>query len=249
MTQSQSEKASRFAALHVPGDPLVLWNIWDAGSARAVVNAGAPAVATGSWSVATSLGREDGEDLPIAEALRVAGEIARAVDVPVTVDFEGGYSTQPDEVAENVAALEKAGAVGLNIEDRVIGGSGLHPLADQVAKIAAVRKRCPDIFIHARTDVFLAGVAKDAASGVDEVIRRAHAYAEAGASGLFVPSLLDLQALDEIARSQPLPMGVLRMGRDAPSVEALAGTGAARVSHGPDPYRAMLRWISEAAAV
>src|SRR5688500_9325901 len=150
-----NEKASAFAALHVPGDPLILFNIWDAGSAQAVERAGAKAIASGSASVAGAYGAADGEDVPLEEALANAGRIA-AVNVPVTIDFEGGYAVRAEEAAANAARLAAIGPVGCNLEDQVVGGEGMHPTALQTQRIAAVRKAVgDDFFINARTDYFL----------------------------------------------------------------------------------------------
>src|SRR3954468_18173070 len=114
MTQADAFRA--FAALHRPGDPLILYNVWDAGSAKAVVEAGAPAIATGSWSVAAAQGFSDAESLPLDFAIANAERVVRAVDVPVTIDFEGGYAAEPERVAANMKWLAGTGAVGCNFE-------------------------------------------------------------------------------------------------------------------------------------
>src|SRR5262245_14198425 len=135
-----------FAALHVPGDPVILYNIWDVGSALAVVRAGAKALATGSHPVADAHGWPDGQNVPIDFALANAKRIIAAVDLPLTVDFEGAYSDDPAEGAANVARLAETGAVGCNFEDQVIGGEGLHPLDVQVRRIAAIRSAVGEQF-------------------------------------------------------------------------------------------------------
>jgi 2-methylisocitrate lyase-like PEP mutase family enzyme len=122
---NQTEKAKRFAELHVKGAPLLLYNAWDAGSAKSIVEAGAPAIATSSWAVAEAQGYRDGEAIPIEFAEQIVARIAATVDLPVTVDFEGGYSDDDDELAGNVARLLDLGVVGINFEDRVVKGSGL----------------------------------------------------------------------------------------------------------------------------
>ena len=129
-----------FAALHVPGDPVVLYNIWDVGSARAVAAAGAKALATGSHPVGDASGFGDGQKVPLDFAFANARRIVEAVGLPLSVDFEGAYSADPDEGAANVARLAETGAVGCNFEDQVIGGEGVHPLDLQVRRIAAMRK-------------------------------------------------------------------------------------------------------------
>ena len=104
MTVSQVKKAKQFTALHVKGAPVILYNAWDAGSARTIVDAGAEAIATSSWSVASAQGYEDGEDLPLRLAEQIVERIAAAVDVPVTVDFEGGYSDDDRRLGSNIRA-------------------------------------------------------------------------------------------------------------------------------------------------
>ena len=237
---SQAQKAQDFASLHVAGAPLVLYNIWDAGSAKAVVDAGAKAVATGSWSVAAAQGYSDGQAIPLDLLLQIASRIADTVDVPVTIDFEGGYAEAPDEVAANVARLIGTGAIGINFEDQVVGASGLHPTEFQCERIAAVRRaseaeRVP-LFINARTDLFLKE--KDRSRHPDlmaEAKVRTAAYAAAGASGVFVPGLVDRDLIGAICSAATVPVNVMMMG-GAPSVGELAAAGVGRVSHGPGPY-------------
>ena len=118
----QINKAEQFRALHVKGDPLVLYNIWDAGGAKALAKAGAKAVATGSWSMAAAHGFEDGEDIPLDLVVQLVERIASTVELPLTVDFEGGYAAAPEQVAENVCRIIKEGAIGINFEDRIVQG-------------------------------------------------------------------------------------------------------------------------------
>ena len=139
MTVSQTKKAKQFAALHVKGTPVVLYNAWDAGSAKAIVDAGAEAIATSSWSVAAAQGYDDGEDLPLALAEQIVGRIAATVDVPVTVDFEGGYSDDDRKLASNISKLLDLGIIGINFEDRVVKGKGLYGVDRQAKRIAAIR--------------------------------------------------------------------------------------------------------------
>ena len=123
---NQTDKAKRFAELHVKGRPLLLYNAWDAGSAKAILAAGAKAIATSSWSVAEAQGYRDGEAIPIALAEQIVGRIAATIDAPVTVDFEGGYSEDDGELAGNISRLLDLGVIGINFEDRVVKGSGLY---------------------------------------------------------------------------------------------------------------------------
>ena len=241
-----ASKFETFAALHVPGDPVVLYNIWDVGSAHAVVKAGAKALATGSHPVADAQGWPDGQQVPLDFALANAKRIVDAVDLPLTVDFEGAYSDDPGEGAANVARLAATGAVGCNFEDQVIGGQGLHPLDLQVRRIEAIRREVGDaFFINARTDAFLKTQTYDDAL-VDSVIERGKAFAGAGASGFFVPRLADPRQIERIVREVPLPLNVIAFP-GAPHKEDWAIAGVARISHGPFPHRALMAKLEEMA--
>lgn len=245
--------AADFAALHRGVVPLVLYNIWDAGSARAVAEAGARAIATGSWSVAAAQGYADGEALPLEALLRTARQIVAAVDVPVSVDFEGGYAVEMEALAENVRALVGTGVVGINFEDQVVGGAGLHACDLQVRRIQAVRQAAEAervaLFINARTDIFLQSAAADHAGLIEAACARGRAYAEAGGDGFFVPGLVDPALIEALCAAVPLPVNVLKTP-SAPDLATLAGCGVARISHGPYPYRdAMARLSAEAAAL
>jgi len=244
---AQSDKFEAFAALHIPGDPLILYNGWDAGSARVIAEAGARAIATGSASVAQAHGYDDAESLPLALALANAERVVAAVDLPVTIDFEGGYAVEPEGVAANLAKLAATGAIGCNFEDQIIGGDGLHPIAFQAKRIAAARAAVgADFFINARTDIFLKTRDHDDAK-VDAALERAAAYAEAGASGFFAPGLADLDLLARLCEESPLPVNFMAWPGTPPTA-SLAAAGVARISHGPFPWKLAMQALKEAAA-
>jgi 2-methylisocitrate lyase-like PEP mutase family enzyme len=235
-----------FAALHVPGDPLILYNIWDPGSARAVADAGAKALATGSHPVADALGYPDGEQVPLDLVLENARRIADFVDLPLTVDFEGAYSVDPEEGAANVVRLKATGAVGCNFEDQRIGGEGVHPLDLQCRRIAAIRAVVgPDFFINARTDLFLK-VQEHDGKLLEEVIDRGRAFAEAGASGFFVPRLANPHQVERVVASVPMPLNLIAFP-GAPPKSDWASAGVARISHGPFPHRKLMAQLRDAA--
>jgi 2-methylisocitrate lyase-like PEP mutase family enzyme len=239
-------KFADFAALHVPGDPVVLYNIWDVGSAHAVAAAGARALATGSHPVADAHGFADGQGVPLDFALDNARRIVAAVDLPVSVDFEGAYSVDPDEGAANMKRLADTGAVGCNFEDQVIGGEGLHPLGVQCARIRAARDAVgADFFINARSDLFLKVKQHDEALA-DEAIERARAFADAGANGFFLPRLGDLRLAERIVKAVPIPVNAIAYP-GAPTRAEFAGAGIARISHGPFPHKALMAQLTEAA--
>jgi 2-methylisocitrate lyase-like PEP mutase family enzyme len=230
----------------VPGDPVVLYNIWDVGSALAVVAAGAKALATGSHPVADANGWPDGQQVPIDFALANATRIVDSVAVPLTVDFESAYAVDPGEAGANAARLAGTGAVGCNFEDQVIGGDGVHPLDLQVRRIRAIRDAVGgEFFINARTDLFLKTQTYDDAL-VDQVIERGKAFAEAGASGLFVPRLADPKQIERVVREVPLPLNVIAFP-GAPHKSVWAGAGVARISHGPFPHRALMATLQDMA--
>lgn len=248
---NQKEKALAFTALHKKGDPVVLYNIWDAGSAKAVADAGAKALATGSWSIAAAHGFGDGEKVPLALLADIARLIVVSTELPVTVDFEGAYSDDPAMGAANVSQLIDAGAIGINFEDQVVGKSGVHALEKQVARIRAIRdmadRRGVPLFINARTDLFLqASDAAEHAGLLDEAIARGKAFAAAGASGFFVPWLVDADLIAKVCAASSLPVNVM-MRAGAPDLKTLATAGVARVSYGPFPYRSMIDNLKAAA--
>jgi len=241
-----ASKFETFAALHAPGDPVVLYNIWDVGSALAVVAAGARALATGSHPVADANGWPDGQQVPLEFALANASRIVNAVDLPLTVDFESAYAVDPEAGGANVAKLAATGAVGCNFEDQVIGGEGLHPVDQQVRRIAAIRRAVGDqFFINARTDLFLKTDTYDDAL-IDQVVERGKAFAGAGASGFFVPRLADPKQIERVVKDVPLPLNVIAFP-GAPDKSEWASAGVARISHGPFPHRALMAELTERA--
>jgi 2-methylisocitrate lyase-like PEP mutase family enzyme len=238
-------KYETFAALHVPGDPLIIFNIWDAGSARVVAGAGAKAIATGSYGVAEAHGFKDGETFPFDLALANCREVVSVTDLPVSIDLEAGYGATPEQVARSAAAVAEAGAVGVNLEDRAPGQSVLMPVADAAANVAAVAGA--GLWVNARTDVYLGKKPEDYTPAmIDEVIARAQAYAEAGAGSLFVPFLGDHATIAAICARSPLPVNVLWAPGRGTKAE-LAALGVARISYGHGPWAAAMNWLGEQA--
>ena len=249
---TQSERAETFASLHVKGHPVVLINIWDAGSAQAVARTGASALATGSWPVAAAHGAGDGEHLPLDLALANLERIVAAVDLPVSLDFESGYGRSADQVAANARRVVAAGAVGINLEDRIIGEDGLFAPADHAARVAgAVQAGLDagvDLFVNARTDLFLkAGAENHDDAMLDDALARAHAYGAAGAKGFFAPGLVDEKLIGRLCEASPLPVNVLVLPT-SPQSSRLAELGVARISYGPGPWRRAMAFLEEAAA-
>jgi 2-methylisocitrate lyase-like PEP mutase family enzyme len=247
---NQEERANLFKSLHVKGNPVILFNIWDAGSAKAIQEIGAKALATGSWSVAAADGYEDREEIPIDMVITNLERIVASVQIPVTLDFEGGYAKLPAELRENVTKVIEAGAVGINFEDQIVGEEGLYSIGEQSSRIkgvhsATIRTGIP-IFINARTDIFLkADPSQHNEALLKEAIERAKAYAAVGASGFFAPGLRNANYIEQLCEHSPLPVNILVMP-DIPSSKKLAELGVARISYGPRPYRMMIEALKEA---
>jgi 2-methylisocitrate lyase-like PEP mutase family enzyme len=236
----QNRKAEQFRALHIPGKPLVLFNIWDAGSAKSVGAAGAKALATGSWSVANANGFADGEHIPLALAIDNLRRIVGATELPVTIDLESGYGDSSEVVGESC-----------NLEDSFPADGKLRMTSDQADRIRRARQTADaakiHFFINARTDIFFQGLPEQHDDAmVIEAIGRAHAYAEAGADGLFAPGLADITLIARLARESPLPLNIM-VGDSTPSLRTLAERGVARVSHGPRPYLMAMKSLEEEA--
>jgi len=223
---------TEFAALHRPGDPLILPNAWDVASAAALVRAGFRAIGTTSLGVAAAAGVPDGAGAARTETLALARRLV-GIECLLTVDIEGGFSDDPIAVAEFAEELYELGAVGVNVEDGRPDGT-LRPAVEHAAIVAAIKAATPDLFVNARTDSHWLGVDQDATA--DRLAR----YAAAGADGVFVPGVSDLDAIAELVRAVDRPLNVLYLpGRF--SVGELAGAGVARISTGSLLFRVGLQ--------
>jgi 2-methylisocitrate lyase-like PEP mutase family enzyme len=249
MTSSQTmdlqSRCELLRSLHRPGSPLLLPNAWDAATARAVVAAGFPVVATSSGGVAGALGYEDHEGAPGDEMLAAAARIARAVEVPVTVDAEAGYGMEP---AALVAALRAAGAAGCNLEDSDYAAGGMRDPDRHAEWLSAVRAAAAadeyPLVINARVDVFLHPFLAGAGPGtqdelVPEAVRRANAYLEAGVDCVYPITLWEADAVRRFMAEVRGAVNVVALPQ-APSVAELAEMGVARVSWGVLLYRGVL---------
>lgn len=224
MTQTSVQT---FRQLHAEG-MLLLANAWDAGSARLIESLGARAVATTSAGVAWAHGYPDSCVLPVPLLLSTVTDITRVVRIPLTVDIEDGYSSDPIAVGETVVQLAAMGVAGINLED----GTGAPDLL--CAKIEHIKRACArnglDVFVNARTDVYLRGLVP-AGERVDETLLRAARYGEAGADGIFVPGLREHANIRAIASGVSLPLNVLALP-GVPSAFELAALGVRRLSAG-----------------
>ncbi|RNI21661.1 isocitrate lyase/PEP mutase family protein [Flexivirga caeni] len=235
------ERAAHFTALH--DDLLVLPNCWDAGSAAVIEATGAPALATSSAAVAWALGRPDGNQLDRDTMLDALRRICAVATVPVSCDIESGFASDDADLAETIAQVIETGVVGVNLEDQVDGT--LLPIGDaarrvRVVREAATRAGVDAFYLNARTDSYLLGRADFA-----DTVARAHAYLDAGASGIFVPGTADPEVVKRLTAAIPAPVNVLA-GPGAPSVACLRAAGARRISAGSSLAGAILGHLRRA---
>lgn len=252
---NQPDRADAFRRMHQPdaGRILVLPNAWDAMSARLIEDAGARAIATTSAGVAWALGRQDGEGLTRDQMINAIERITRVVRVPVTADVERGYGDgTPADAAETVRRVIGAGAVGINLEDAPgRDGATLMAIDEQVGRISAAREAASregvEIYINARIDPYLAQAGAPEGR-FDETVRRAQAYAGAGADGVFVPGVADADVIRQLVAAVGLPLNVMAGRGAGPSIAELQALGVARVSIGPALTLAVMAQIRRAAA-
>ena len=241
---SQTARAEAFHQLHTGPEVLILPNAWDVASAVIVAEAGAKAIATSSAAVAWALGYADGDLLPVEHTCALAAAISRATDLPLSVDFEGGFTDDLDELSRNITRVIEAGAVGINFED---GGRDpqLH-----ATKIAAARQAAEQagvaLYINARTDIYLKGLATGEAAEA-EAVRRAKLYLSAGASGIFAPGAAEPGLVGRLAAAIPAPLNILAWP-GAPDAAALKALGVRRLSAGTGTFNVAAAALARATA-
>lgn len=229
---------TNFKKLHHESELLILGNVWDAQSAKIADEAGFKALGSSSHAIANAMGYEDGEQITVDEILFVVERIVKAVNIPVSVDFESGYSDNPDEVAKNVKRLVDIGVVGINLEDgqvkdgkRILGDAELHK-----QKIEAIKSLTKDIFINARTDTYTT----KHATAFEESIKRINSYTEAGADGSFVPLIESVDDIETFLKQTSIPLNVF-LTDNLPSIERLNELGVKRLSHGAKIYEWLIK--------
>lgn len=249
---TQSEKAATFKALHVPGNPVILYNIWDPGTAQALITLHPKAVALGSHGVANTFGYEDGEHIPLELAIENARRVVDiAGDLPVQMDIESGYGDTADAVRTSAERIISSGVAGVNLEDSIVNTDQLQPIDEQKKRIAAIRSAADQagvpLFINARTDLFKNAAPSDHDDALlDQALERARAFKEAGADGFFLPGILDLGLIKRLCDASPLPVNIIAIP-GTPSRGELIDAGVARISYGPVPYLQMIEWFKEQA--
>ncbi|MEE9335372.1 MAG: isocitrate lyase/phosphoenolpyruvate mutase family protein [Granulosicoccaceae bacterium] len=246
---SHASSIKTFRDLHIPGNPIVLYNIWDAGSAKAVGDAGAKALATGSAPVAMAQGFTDGEQIPFDLALANIERILNATNIPVTMDLEGGYGADSTTIESTVEQAIATGIVGFNFEDQIVGGKGLYDTVTQTDRLSSARKAADSVisstFINARTDIFLKQEPDTHTTAMlNEAIERAHAYEQAGADGFFAPGLADEKFIETLCEQVNLPVNIIALPH-VPDKAKLIELGVSRISYGPVPYKKMLKVLAQ----
>lgn len=240
---SQAAKAQALLDLHHNGKLLILPNVWNPIGARMLQAKGFPAVATASAAIAESLGYSDGEQLKLDTMLEMVARIARSVDVPVTADFEAGYSNTITGLQENISRLLDTGAVGINFEDGLEDSSRLRPIAEQVERIQAVREAAErkgvHLVINARADSFFAEGFSSDEERLEDVITRVNAYIQAGADSTYPIGRGDGETLKILRKRISAPINVLATAKTA-SLKELQELGINRVSFGPYIFRSLL---------
>jgi 2-methylisocitrate lyase-like PEP mutase family enzyme len=230
-----SDNSTTFRRMHRDGAAFLLANAWDYASAAALVATGFPAIGTTSLGVAAAVGLPDAAGQAL-DATRALARILSRLPVPVTVDMEGGFSDEPEEVAGFAAELAAMGIAGINIEDGRPDGS-LRDVPEQCAILRAIKAKVPDLFLNARTDAYWLGI--DDRPPQPEAVRRVQAYAGAGADGVFVPSAPDDASIAGLVAAVPLPLNILfAPGRH--TVEHLTALGVRRISMGSLLFRTAL---------
>ena len=238
--------AQRFRALHLQSPLLLLPNIWDVAGARLLEELGYPAVATASAAVARSLGYEDGENVPFEQVCWLLARITASVTVPVTADIEAGYARDPQGLRQNIHRLLDTGIVGINIEDTDPRTDALLPIGDQAARIRVIRETAAAkgiaLFINARTDTYF----RLQTGQREEALRRAHAYLDAGADGIYPIGAKTMEDIRALVTGIPAPVNILAQP-GVLDLRELEAAGVARVSMGPKFQTSVLEKMKELA--
>jgi 2-methylisocitrate lyase-like PEP mutase family enzyme len=250
----QITRAKTFADLHIKGNPVIIYNVWDAGSAKTIAGCGAKAIATGDHPVgfAHGYGQDDFADFTFDIYLPTIREVAKRIgSLPLSVDINNANGLVGDELRERINIILEVGAVGINYEDQLPDGSGVQTIEEQVARIKTIRQVADTagipLFINARTDIFAKADKTEHAGLIEEAVNRAEAYKSAGGNGFFVPGLMDLDLISQLCERIELPVNIIRLP-GAPSSKELTAAGVGRISYGPVPQMQMTEWLKEQAS-
>lgn len=228
-----------FLKLHHQANPLLIGNIWDVHSAILFEQCGYKAIGTSSAAVANTFGYEDGEQVPFDNIVRLAKRVINRVNIPVSIDMEGGYSRTTEGIYENIKKLYDVGVVGINLEDTIPGNEQKLQDIDAFKKILSslcnlLNKNHVHVFLNIRTDSYLLGLP----NALTETLARVAAYGECGIHGIFVPCITDLREIKEITCSTELPVSVMSMPALA-NFDALKSIGVKRISMGNALHKAV----------
>ncbi|MBC7512288.1 isocitrate lyase/phosphoenolpyruvate mutase family protein [Candidatus Saccharibacteria bacterium] len=245
----QATKAEQFAALHRKGNPVIIYNAWDAGSAKAIAESGAKAIATGDHPVGFSHGftEDDFDGFTFDTYYQTIQEISRRVgELPFSVDISNAEGLDHEGLKKRISLVLDTGVVGVNFEDRLSDDSGVLSIEEHCKRIAAIRSAADNfgvpLFINARTDLFFLADNRDHESLMDEALERQKAYQKAGANGFFAPKLLDINLIQQLSEASTLPVNILRLP-GAPSTAELRDAGVSRISYGPVVQMEMIEWL------
>ncbi|VAW83149.1 Probable carboxyvinyl-carboxyphosphonate phosphorylmutase [hydrothermal vent metagenome] len=227
---------SIFSELHQQKEAFHLGNVWDVQSALLFQNAGCKAIGTSSAAIAASLGYDDGEDMPFDDLIWMVKKIRAKVDLPLSVDIEGGYSREAKQIIENIQVLHQLGVTGINIEDSVV--TETRELLDAttfsrtISKVKShLSKSNMDIFLNIRTDPYILALENP----LKKTLERIKQYTDAGADGIFVPCLVNETDITQAVQSTALPVNVMCMP-NLPTFNKLSTLGVKRISSGPFVY-------------
>lgn len=230
----------KFKELHNQNSPFILGNVHDAHSALIYEKLGFNAIGTSSAAIATSLGLEDGERMSFSELTSVVEQITSKTNLPLTVDIEGGYSSDVDDICNNIRTLAMFGVVGINLEDSVVSEErkieNKNDFANKIEQLKSfITRKNIQIFVNIRTDFYIMGLADP----FKNTLERIKLYENAGADGIFVPCLTDKTEIKKIVNTIKLPLNVMTMP-GFPDYQSLTEIGVKRISMGPFAYNKMM---------
>jgi len=222
-----------FSQLHQNPSPFLLGNIWDVNSAKIFELHGYQALGTSSQAVAKSFGYDDGENLPFETLVQLAKRVVEVINLPLSVDLEGGYTRSLPGILQNIEKLHDAGVIGINLEDSIASTTRqLQPVTEFQKILSAVadhlNRQNIKMFLNIRTDGFLLGLPNP----LEDTITRIKSYENSGADGIFVPCITNKNDIKEVVRCTKLPINVMCMP-DLPNFKELENLGVRRISMGP----------------
>jgi len=241
---NQKKRAEQFLELHRQDKLLVLPNIWNPIGARILEAKGFPAAATASAAISSSLGYRDGEKINLSTHLDIIERIVQSVAIPVTADIESGYSPDLKGLRDSMNRIINTGVAGINVEDSVSKEGVIRDADEQCERIATVRNVAEDrglhLVVNARIDCFLSDTSNTKNEVINEVIKRADAYCQAGADCVYPIGVLDLETIKILRKEIKYPINILGSHRTIP-LKTMQEIGINRVTFGPFIFRSALK--------